>query len=522
MDPLRAWLDSLVQLGATESTILQSWLSRQNQAPKGPLTSITDAKQRLLDAGIVTAWQLERIDAGGSLLLGRYRLISPLGEGGMGSVYLAEHLLMRRKVAIKVLPESRRDPSFLDRFAGESRAIAALNHPNIVKAYDFNFEDDLYFLVLEHLQGMDLDRWLEHHGQMPIRMAASYIQQAAVGLAHAHAAGVVHCDVKPSNLFLDQTGTIKILDLGLARFEDHPQPSTTDDSGSSVMGTVDFLSPEQAISSTIDPRSDVYSLGCTLYYLLTGRPPFPTGGMPQKLLAHQLRKPEPIANLRPSVPESLLAIQERMTAKRPSERFQSMEEVSAALCEWLLLNDDIEELEPQEITETLELAKESTRIVIGEAPASATLPRTHSVSLHDLLRTHQTRLATADSFLLSKLAAGSIQHSPRALAVATWWLEAREPAEPLSAFLERQSVLRAGADRSIREMSSGKLTFELNATQLYDDTHARLENAVRAAGYVIVSQDRGVAQPGSVKPARGSASGTESVKRWSNSTERVP
>jgi serine/threonine protein kinase len=266
----------------------------------------------------------------------KYRLLELIGAGGMGAVYLCEHTLMKRLVALKILPtEKLDDPSNLERFHREARAVAALDHPNIVRAYDIDHHEKLHFLVMEYVDGNSLQDIVARHGPMdPIR-AAHYIAQSAVGIQHAHELGMVHRDVKPGNLLLDRTGVIKVLDMGLARFFNKPSDSVTEKyDDKCVLGTADYLAPEQAVSNTVDIRADIYSLGGTLYYMLTGQTPFPDGTIAAKLVAHQTREPKPVSEYRSDVPQGILDVLAVMMAKEAGDRYQEPIEVAEALAEW--------------------------------------------------------------------------------------------------------------------------------------------------------------------------------------------
>jgi serine/threonine-protein kinase len=294
--------------------------------------------KHLTDLGLLTPWQSEQLLAGRhkGFFVGKYKLLDHLGTGGMSSVYLAQHVLMRRRVAIKVLPQSRvRDSSYLARFHREARAAAALDHPNIVRAFDVDNEGDTHYLVMEYVEGRDLQVLVEQDGPLPYLTAADYIRQAAEGLAHAHQAGLIHRDIKPANLLVDTKGVVKILDMGLARFSDELEASLTSEHDEKVLGTVDYLAPEQAIDShLVDARADIYSLGCTLYYALTGRPPFPEGTLAQRVVAHQKQEPQSVLALRPDCPADLLLILRKMMAKSREARYQSAAEVAAVLAGW--------------------------------------------------------------------------------------------------------------------------------------------------------------------------------------------
>src|SRR5262245_49046972 len=297
----------------------------------------------LVARNLLTRWQADKLLQGRhkGFFLGKYRLLSHLGSGGMSAVYLAEHVLMRRRVAIKVLPKARvNDSSYLERFHREAQAVAALDHRNIVRAYDVDAEDNVHFLVMEYVPGKSLHELVARNGPLDCVSAAEYMRQAAEGLQHAHRIGMVHRDIKPGNLLLDEKGTVKLLDLGLARFfDDKEENSLTVKHDEKVLGTADYLSPEQALDShNVDIRSDIYSLGCTLYYLLTGRPPFPEGTLAQRLMAHQSKQPKPVQELRGDVPASMLAILEKMMAKRPEDRYQTARDAAQAMLDWLNAN----------------------------------------------------------------------------------------------------------------------------------------------------------------------------------------
>lgn len=318
---------------------LEQMVSELEAANQGLLPPDADAvAQRFVDRGLLSSWQAENLLRGKykGYFLGKYKLLGFLGSGGMSSVYLAEHTLMRRKQAIKVLPKKRvGDASYLERFKLEALATAALDHPNIVRAYDIDQEGDVHYLVMEYVAGRDLHTLVSREGPLSYSSAADYLIQAAEGLQHAHDAGLIHRDVKPANLLLDQQGRIKILDLGLALFTGGGEGSLTLLHNENVLGTADYLAPEQALSShDVDSRADIYSLGCTLYYLLTGHPPFPEGTLAQRIAKHQTRQPEDIRKDRPDCPPGLVSICCKMMAKEPRERYQTMLEVAQVLKAW--------------------------------------------------------------------------------------------------------------------------------------------------------------------------------------------
>ena len=264
----------------------------------------------------------------------KFQLLRQLGCGGMGVVFLAEHRMMGRRVAIKVINKSLIESAeTLLRFTAEVRAAAKLSHPNIVQAYDAEQAGDLHFLVMEFVEGKNLAELLEERQKpLSIRHACHYARQVAKGLHHAWERKMVHRDIKPHNLMLTSRGQIKILDFGLARMVRERTAKSGLTSVDSFMGTPEYVAPEQAADARqADIRADLYSLGCTLYYLLAGRPPFREDTAMKVVLAHVSDAPEPLPNLRSDVPEELWVIIAKLLAKNPAARYQTPSEVAAAL-----------------------------------------------------------------------------------------------------------------------------------------------------------------------------------------------
>jgi WD40 repeat protein/tRNA A-37 threonylcarbamoyl transferase component Bud32 len=287
-----------------------------------------DLARELLKRNWLTAFQVNQLFQGNAeqLTLGPYLLLERLGQGGMGTVFKARHQLMKRDVALKLIrKDCLADEEAVRRFHREVRAAGQLSHPNIVIAHDASCVGDRHFLVMELVEGTDMQRLVQKRGPQPVAAACDYIRQAALGLQHAHEKGMVHRDVKPHNLMVTPQGLVKVLDLGLARLMG---PAAGDQTAADlteagvVMGTPDYMAPEQAEqSSAVDIRADVYSLGCTLYVLLAGQVPFPGGTAFQKILRHQQARPTPIQELRLDVPAGLAAVLEKMTARRPEDRY---------------------------------------------------------------------------------------------------------------------------------------------------------------------------------------------------------
>jgi WD40 repeat protein len=278
----------------------------------------------------------------------RYRVVRLLGSGGMGEVYEAQHLVMQRPVALKVIRRAyTAKADALDRFRREVHNAARLSHPNIVATHDAEDAGETHFLVMEYVEGTDLGRLVQDRGPLRVDRACDYVCQAALGLQYAFEQGMVHRDLKPHNLMVtpsplspaagergrgEGAGCVKILDFGLARFASETATGAGMTGTGLVLGTVDYIAPEQADNAhQADIRSDIYSLGCTLYHLLAGQPPFPTGTSLQKVMAHVEKKPQPLTELRPGLPEKLMPVIERMMAKNPKHRYQTPLEVALAL-----------------------------------------------------------------------------------------------------------------------------------------------------------------------------------------------
>ncbi len=329
------FLDLVRKSGVVEEKRLSAYLAKLRAA--GPLPPEPGKFAGLLVRdGILTHFQAEQVAQGKwrRFTIGKYKVLERLGAGGMGSVYLCEHKLMRRRVAVKVLPTAKADdPSSLERFYREARAVAALDHPNIVRAYDIDQDDKLHFLVMEYVDGASLQEIIKKVGPMSVVRVAHYMYQSAMGLQHAHeSAGLVHRDIKPGNILVDRTGVVKILDMGLARFFHDEEDILTKKYDENVLGTADYLAPEQALDSHgVDIRADIYSLGATFYFCLTGRTPFTEGTVAQKLIWHQTRQPKAIRQVRPEVPEGLAGLIEHMMSKDPAQRPQTPQQVADAL-----------------------------------------------------------------------------------------------------------------------------------------------------------------------------------------------
>ncbi len=298
-----------------------------------PDDDVTTLANGLVDGGRLTRLQADRLLRDRPIVLGEYLLVERIGAGGMGEVYHAVHRRMDRDVALKILPDHLvHTAADVARFEREVRAAAQLVHQNILTAYDAGEREGVHFLVTELVDGPNLKSLVVRGRPLTVTEAVDATLQVAAGLAYAHARGIVHRDVKPSNLLIDSTGCVKILDMGLARFDSTEIEETTLTSSGMVMGTVDYMAPEQAMDARrADARADLYSLGCSLFFLLTGRPPYRGATAMQRVVAHR-EEPIPLLSDRvPDAPARLEAVFSKLLAKSPGKRFQSADELLDAM-----------------------------------------------------------------------------------------------------------------------------------------------------------------------------------------------
>jgi serine/threonine protein kinase len=344
----------LVSTAGLMDTLRQSGIVPPNKLDElGPdvPSRFPDARmlgRALLQRNWLTPYQLNQLlqGCGGQLVVGQYLLLERLGEGGAGQVFKARHQKMNRDVAVKLLrKELLDDAEVLARFYREIHIVSQLDHPNVVHAYDAGPAGSSHFLALEYVEGTDLGRLVKQGGRLPVEQACEYIRQAACGLAYAHERGLVHRDIKPHNLIMSlREGLIKVADLGLARLQRAAHEEVTavlhGSAGSGtltpenavMLGTTDYMAPEQALDfHAADIRADIYSLGCTFYYLLTGQPPFAGGALAEKLMKHQQVEPAGVEQVRPDVPAGVRSVLRKMLAKKPAHRYQTPAEVVGAL-----------------------------------------------------------------------------------------------------------------------------------------------------------------------------------------------
>ena len=294
---------------------------------------------RLVDRRLLTRWQARQLLAGKSqFFLGKYKLLDLLGEGGMGMVFKAVQPSTGRIVALKVMSRAAlKDRDAISRFQREIRSAAALQHPNIAGAYDADCVKNTYFLATEYIEGRDLKSWIRNSDRLPIAWSCECIRQAALGLQYAHEVGMVHRDIKPANLLVHQPPgsdqpLIKIVDLGLARAVNESAQEGELTKTGQLLGSPDYIAPEQARNTkAADIRADIFSLGCTLFEMLTRQLPFPGEGVMEKLMARVTQDAPPVCSLRPEVPAALEAIVAKMLERDPQRRFQSPGEVAVSL-----------------------------------------------------------------------------------------------------------------------------------------------------------------------------------------------
>jgi serine/threonine protein kinase len=286
--------------------------------------------ERMVRDGVLTTFQAGLLLEGKSrpFFVGPYKVLSRIGNGNSGVVYLCEHVSMRRKVAVKVLQGRRaKDGVALQRFLREARAAAALNHPNVVHALDLGCEADVHYLSMEYIDGSSLMGLVRDEGPIPARRLAGYLRQAAAGLAHAHAAGLIHRDITPSNVMVGRDGVVKLLDLGLALFAECEENLTQ----GAPLGSVGYIAPEQARDGhAVDARADIYSLGATVAFAMSGKAPSPRRGAGDTPAPKRDGRTE-------SDFERLLAVVDRMMAADPADRFQTAAEVVEAVTQWVPL-----------------------------------------------------------------------------------------------------------------------------------------------------------------------------------------
>lgn len=300
---------------------------------------------QLVEMGKINRWQASQLLTGRTkFTLGAYQIVDSLGKGGMGHVFLAEHSIMGRVVAVKVLPRSKSTPEAIANFNREVRTQAQLDHENLVRAHDAGHEGNVHFLVTEFVPGTDLRKLVRSKGPLDMQPAAMIITQAAKGLDYAHRRGLVHRDIKPGNILVTPEGKTKVSDLGLAAYfeeEEAPEPEL-ESMKNKIVGTADYIAPEQFLNpGTSSVQSDMYALGCTMYYAVTGKVPFPGGSWKEKRAAHVSKRPIDPRRLNPNLTNEFCAVVAQLMAKDPKQRPQSAQDVIRLLSPWASVSDVI-------------------------------------------------------------------------------------------------------------------------------------------------------------------------------------
>jgi serine/threonine-protein kinase len=361
MPQLDEFVQNLAKTGLVEPDVLDH--ARGSLAPQPASDAAVRLARVLIQQGALTPYQAKKVLAGATrgFFLGGYRILRAIGEGGMGKVFLAVHDRDSQRVAIKVLPPKKaaEESQALRRFQREMRISRIANHPNLARTIEVGNEGDVHFMVMEYIPGESIYHAVKGERGGPLRVpdTARLFIKVVDGLAAAHEAGLVHRDIKPSNIMITPDGEAKILDLGLARSMGEEGVLTRPNV---VIGTLDYASPEQlGNAAQADRRSDLYSLGCTIYFTLAGRPPFEGGDVVNKIFKQRMDDPEPLERVAKGVPAAFAAIVRKLMAKAPNDRYQSCAELRADLVRWT---------DPQKVRAILGAEAESARAYRLPAP----------------------------------------------------------------------------------------------------------------------------------------------------------
>jgi serine/threonine protein kinase len=338
MPSVELFLKSTLKSGLLKGDQLEEALRTLQPPQRGDAGAVAAL---LVKQGKLSTFQAEKLLQGAplGLVLGPYQILAPVGKGGMGTVYLARDARTHKLLALKILPpkKAREEERTLARFRREMEMCQKVSHPHLTQTYEAGVCEGVYYIAMEFLPGRSLYRLVCEAGPLPVSQAARLFSEAALGLDHAHKRGLIHRDLKPSNIMVTPHYHAKILDLGLAMVEGETGADREVVGGQGyIVGTMDYLAPEQADDSTnVDARSDIYSMGCALYFALSGRPPFPGGGKLEKIDWHRRREPESLSRLNPTLTAGFVDIVERMMAKAPAHRYQTAWEVYKELQKWV-------------------------------------------------------------------------------------------------------------------------------------------------------------------------------------------
>jgi eukaryotic-like serine/threonine-protein kinase len=332
------FLDAVRRSGLLPADAVRTTLDAAPDPAKADARQLADYFVRL---GKLSHFQARKLLDGtaGGLVLGPYHVVMPIGRGGMGTVYLARDNRENRLVALKILPpkKARDEERVLARFRREMDLSQRVSHPNLTQTYEVGVAQGVYYIALEYIAGQSLYRVVSQGGPLAVTRAARLFAQVAAGLDHAHALGLIHRDLKPSNIMITPRDQVKVLDLGLALIQGEVVADHTVIGGKGyVVGTMDYIAPEQTEDAAkVDARSDLYALGCTMYFALTGQPPFPGGDRRQKITKHRIAIPPPIQDLNPLVPAAFAAVVHPLLAKRPEDRPPSAAALRQQLLAWV-------------------------------------------------------------------------------------------------------------------------------------------------------------------------------------------
>ncbi len=333
-----SFLKAILQSGILERDELQASLKAIPKEKRDTAKSIAD---QLVRNGKLSTFQAAKLLRGNyqGLILGPYQVLAPIGKGGMGTVYLARDSKTKRLLAIKILSPKRakQEERTLVRFQREMEISKRLNHPHIALTFDSGESKGVYFIAMEYIPGKTLSKNIIEKGPLKVQRAARLFLEVVSGLDHAHTQGVIHRDLKPSNIMITPNGHAKILDLGFALMEGEVSVAREIIGGQGiVVGSMDWIAPEQVKDAVgVDARADIYALGCTMYFAMTGKLPFPGGTPKEKMIRHQTEQPPPITKLNPSLPEGFAAIIQKMMAKKPADRYANAKEIRDTLIRWV-------------------------------------------------------------------------------------------------------------------------------------------------------------------------------------------
>lgn len=387
----------------TEEQLRTAAAGAETADTNGPPAPVADGRlaRALVEQGVLNRWQVEQLKEGRTkFTLGPYRIVDSIGKGGMGHVFKGVHEMLGRAEAVKVLPKDRTSRETIETFGREIRAQAQLDHPNLVRVSYAGQDGETYFLVTEYVPGTDLRQLVRRHGRLTMHEAATIIAQAAQGLDYAHGKGLVHRDVKPGNLLVTPEGKTKVIDLGLA-WSVH-RTDEADAHAGRLVGTADYLAPELIRSPGEPlPESDIYALGCTLYYAVTGKVPFPGGRTSDKLRRHLEESPLNPRRINPDLSDMFLDVMADMMEKDPVRRVRSMQDVIERLRPWSL--------------ETVGLASPAGEAVSGVASTAGDLkpPESSDASVGDSLEWPSQISQTTSPFASWREDTDSVEVRPR-------------------------------------------------------------------------------------------------------------